>query len=125
MSHYEKVKCSHCVNGFVMTGFGPKPCMHCHGKGYILVEVEDDYIDTDNSSYSESSYSESYSDSYEDEDEDSKATGGSVRPIGLIASLVIFYVVIKNALIPADWNSIGPYIAVVVLLYIGLKLSFR
>ncbi len=123
MSHYESVKCNHCANGFVMTGFGPKPCMYCHGKGYVLVEVEDDYIATDNSSHSESNYSESYSDSHDDKE--SNTTSTSVRPIGCIATLIIFFVVIKYALIPADWGQIGPYIAVAVLLAIGGKLSFR
>ena len=47
------------------------------------------------------------------------------RTLGCIATLVIFFVVIKYALIPADWGQIGPYIAIAVLLAIGAKLSFR
>ena len=128
MSHYERVKCSHCINGFVMTGVGPKPCMYCHGKGYTLVEVEDedDYVVSDKSDYSESNSSESYSGSYDyDDEENTHNSDTGVRPLGCIATLVIFFVVIKYALIPADWGQIGPYIAIAVLLAIGAKLSFR
>lgn len=38
---YRRVKCPHCINGYVMTGYGPKPCMYCKGTQEITVEVPD------------------------------------------------------------------------------------
>lgn len=123
MSHFESVKCNHCVNGFVMTGMGPKPCMYCHGKGHILLEIEDeeDYSSTNEPNYSDSSYS----DSYDDDDKPNSSSRSNVRLMGCIVTVVIFFVVVKYALIPADWGKIGPYIAVLILLFVGTKLSFR
>jgi DNA-directed RNA polymerase subunit RPC12/RpoP len=43
MSHYESYRCGRCINGFVMTGLGRKPCPYCMGKGYVVVEVEDEH----------------------------------------------------------------------------------
>lgn len=41
-------KCGHCINGFVMTGYGRKPCMYCKGTGYIYIEENDNSGDSSN-----------------------------------------------------------------------------
>lgn len=52
-------KCGRCINGFVMTGYGPKPCMYCKGRGYIYTEENDNSSNlVDNQNYESSSESD-------------------------------------------------------------------
>jgi hypothetical protein len=118
---YVRRKCTRCVNGYIMTGFGPKPCPYCNTNGYI------DYWVDDRDDYEESkpSYS-SYSDDDDDDSSDEKKdTTLKFRPFGCLISSVILYVVIKNALLPADWDQGGPYLFCVLVFVIVMKLSIK
>ena len=42
ITYREHYQCNACVNGFVMTAFGPKPCPQCAGTGIISEDTEYD-----------------------------------------------------------------------------------
>ena len=120
---YVRKKCTRCINGFIMTGVGPKPCPYCKAKGYIDYWVDDDeYYEEEETSYSTDSDDDD--DDYDSSDDKDKSPL-KLRPLGCLVSIAILYIVIKNALLPADWDQMGPYLLCVFIFVIVMKLSIK
>jgi hypothetical protein len=133
MSHIERRPCGHCINGFVLTGVGRKPCPYCLGKGYLTLEVEDDQEDdldqnTDYFDYSNpSSHSSSSYNPWDTHDPDENRNSDSgFRPLGCLITIVVIYLMYKHTSIIVDMGaSFYHYLAVFAVLYMGKKLSFK